>query len=553
MKATQNVTWLVLAGALGLGAEACSAGYDGSDETQSETSAQDLKGGGKVGEAAPAAKAGEGAAGGGVVPLSKVAVPQPVGGDIVNQAAAVQLGKALFWDIQAGGDGQIACANCHFHAGADNRVFNTINPGPDGLFESGGVTAAGQTYDGTSVAGTDDRVGSQGIVGSAFVGIDPDPTHAADICTPSQGAPFFGDRKVTGRNTPSTIGAVFFRDNFWDGRANNTYNGKNPFGNTANNADGSFVSISHDSLASQASGPPNNDTEMSCLGRAFNGPGSLGAKLLARKPLGKQLVSKSDGVLGGLSSFPAAGLNKTYADLVKAAFGSQLAANAQAQFSRIWGQAVQAYEATLIPNDTPFDRFLAGNSSAMTAQQQRGWDRFGGKAGCTHCHAGSELSDATDSFAALNGLLNEDGGDQGFHNLGVTPTDEDIGRQGAGPAGVSFSVSGSPFDRGAFKTPALRDVKLTGPYFHSGAFATLEEVVDFYARGGNFPNPEKAKRIKPLSLDAGDKTALVDFLRNGLTDCRVEKERAPFDHPALPLPNGTALAAIGASGTGSCP
>src|SRR5262245_26239885 len=58
-----------------------------------------------------------GGGGGGLAPLASVAVPQPIGGDIVNQAAAVRLGKALFWDIQLGGDGQIACATCHFHAG----------------------------------------------------------------------------------------------------------------------------------------------------------------------------------------------------------------------------------------------------------------------------------------------------------------------------------------------------------------------------------------------------------------------------------------------------
>lgn len=74
-------------------------------------------------------------------PLSQVAVPQPIGGDIINQTAAIRLGKALFWDIQTGGDGQTACASCHFRAGADNRVLNTINPGPNGIFESGGVTA----------------------------------------------------------------------------------------------------------------------------------------------------------------------------------------------------------------------------------------------------------------------------------------------------------------------------------------------------------------------------------------------------------------------------
>lgn len=97
-------------------------------------------------------------------------------------------------------------------------------------------------------------------------------------------------------------------------------------------------------------------------------------------------------------------------------------------------------------------------------------------------------------------------------------------------------------------------MKLNPPYFHNGGKKTLADVVAFYNAGGDFANPgQKAKRIKPLSLDAGDQAALVDFLTNGLTDCRTEKQRAPFDHPALPLPNGTALPAVGAAGTGSCP
>ncbi|WP_394824436.1 cytochrome-c peroxidase [Pendulispora albinea] len=486
-------------------------------------------------------------------PLSQIIVPQPSGGDIADPAAAVRLGKALFWDIQVGGDGQVACATCHFRAGADNRRINTIDPGPNNVFESGGVTGPGQTFNGASINATDDRVGSQGIVGSTFVSVDPNPANAADSCSPNQIAPFFASRRVTGRNAPTVIGAIFFRDNFWDGRANNRFNGKNPFGFTGNDTEGSFVSITNASLASQSVGPPTNDIEMSCTGRAFNGAGSLAEKMLARVPLGKQVVSPTDGVLGAMSNSPSPGINKTYTQLIQDAFGVSLAGNSLAQFSRFWGQAVQAYETTLIPSATPFDAFLSGNSSAMTQQQQRGWDRFQGKGHCTKCHSGSELSDATVGFAASNGLINEDGGDQGFHNNGVRPTAEDLGRAGLGPGGVSFSVSGSSRDRGAFKTSALRNVKLTAPYFHNGAFATLEEVVDFYSRGGDFNNPEKASRMQRISFDSGDKAAVVDFLRNALTDCRVEKERAPFDHPSLPLPNGTAVPAIGANGTGACP
>jgi cytochrome c peroxidase len=210
-------------------------------------------------------------------------------------------------------------------------------------------------------------------------------------------------------------------------------------------------------------------------------------------------------------------------------------------------------EAMLIPDQTPLDRFLAGNSGALTAQQQRSLDRFQGKGHCTRCHTGAVLSDATLGAFQAGDALNHDGGDQGFHNLGVRPTAEDLGRGGGVDGGAVFSVSGSPFDRGAFKTPGLRNVKLTAPYFHNGSKATLADVVAFYARGGDVANPERSKDIDPRSLDAGDQAALVDFLSNGLTDCRVENQRAPFDHPALPIANRAGLPATGAAGLGSCP
>ncbi len=164
----------------------------------------------------------------------------------------------------------------------------------------------------------------------------------------------------------------------------------------------------------------------------------------------------------------------------------------------------------------------------------------------------TSLTDASLTFAAQAGLVNEDGGDQGFHNLGVRPTVEDLGRAGTGPQGVPFAENGSPMNRGSFKTAQLRNVGLTAPYFHNGAKPTLAMVVDFYNRGGDFANPEQAKRIQPLSLDADDQGALVDFLENGLTDCRVAMNAAPFDHPSLTVTHGPDMPAVGRAGTGPC-
>src|SRR5262245_9980629 len=108
--------------------------------------------------------------GGGPGSLKRVQVPLPgnLNTFVKDRAAAIRLGKALFWEEQTGGDGRIACATCHFHAGADNRVVNTLHPGPDGIFDSGGVRGPGQRFTPANIV-NDDRVGSQGIASSKFV------------------------------------------------------------------------------------------------------------------------------------------------------------------------------------------------------------------------------------------------------------------------------------------------------------------------------------------------------------------------------------------------
>src|SRR3954469_19512774 len=343
--------------------------------------------------------------------LSSEPVPHATGGHIVDQRAAVRLGKALFWDVQTGGDGKTACASCHFLARADDRLVNTLNPGPglNNPFASGGVTGPGQLFTPGNIV-NDDRVGSQGVVAATFAGIDPDPSHPADVCAAAPSTPFASERQVTGRNAPTVIGAVFFRDVFWDGRANHVFNGNDPFGTTGN-AGEAQASVANAALASQAVGPANNNVEMSCKGRPFNGDNSLATKLLARTALQLQRVSPGDSVLGALASADGPGLvcggePCNYDDLIRPAFGDALADDAEHSFSIIWGEAIQAYEATLIPDQTPFDRYLAGTSSALNAQQQRGLDVFQGKGNCTKCHSGALLSDASVSLFQSSGATN---------------------------------------------------------------------------------------------------------------------------------------------------
>ncbi len=502
-----------------------------------------------------------------------VAVPTVTGSTITNRDAAIRLGKALFWDTQTGSDGQMACASCHFHAGADNRTRNTIHPG-DTTFAGAGATAPGQTITFVSFNATtvNDRVGSSGVLSKSFGSISTDLSSAVDLCadvTPVTGtgatdasqAMMFsaGERLVTGRNTPPVIGAVFNNDNFWDGRAKNGFNGFSPIG--ANDSAHPNALMDNSSLASQSVGPPLSNVEMSCAGRAWNGANSLGAKMVVRTPLKNQLVDPTDSVLGPLSNAPSTGLKCgfadrlcTYADLIAAAFGTGTTDSYIANFSTIWGQAVQAYESTLIADRTPYDL------GTLTPNQQTGLATFRSTgAKCSQCHVEPEFTDAAVRVA---NVPNPDGADVGFHNIGVSNEAEDLGRGNSpGPHGTQ------PGNNGAFKTSSLRNVGLTAPYMHDGRFANLTDVVNFYHNAGGATVQIQNANISSLvangsaNVGGGAVTNLVEFLQNGLTDCRVEHELAPFDHPALALPNGnpdgtsSTLPARGAAGDGflSCP
>jgi hypothetical protein len=135
--------------------------------------------------------------------------------------------------------------------------------------------------------------------------------------------------------------------------------------------------------------------------------------------------------------------------------------------------------------------------------------------------------------------------DTGFYNTGVRPTQEDIGVGGTNPFGKPMSFSrGSSYGRvavdGAFKTSQLRNVELTAPYFHDGGKLTLEQVVQFYNRGGDF-HDQNIQNLDPdienLGLSQAEQDALVSFLK-ALTDERVRYHAAPFDHPEVIVPNG---------------
>ena len=252
---------------------------------------------------------------------------------------------------------------------------------------------------------------------------------------------------------------------------------------------------------------------------------------------------------------------------------TQYFTQAESNFSLFFGLALQLYQATLVSNDSPFDRFKDGNARALTAAQKAGFDVFQGPVAlCSTCHSGAEFTGA--SFTSviperLSGMKMADAlavYDNGFYNIGVRPSTEDLGVGGTDPFGNPLSESqmvreqkiallGNNFNPrqnpvvwaeqrlavdGAFKTPGLRNVELTGPYMHNGGKSTLKQVIDFYDRGADFAVENFANLapgIKPLGLTEVQKDNLVAFMLS-LTDDRVKFRKAPFDHPSICLPNG---------------
>jgi cytochrome c peroxidase len=522
--------------------------------------------------------------GGGLAPLNSLQVPTPPEIDqfIRDSTAAKQLGKALFWDMQAGSDGRTACASCHFAAGADNRSRNQINP-RGGAFTGKGpnaqLTAAdfplhrlADPNDASSqvLSDTDNVVSSQGVVPSSFKDVLDGDALDSQLFAPTDANFHVGGvnvRRVPGRNTPTAINAVFNFRQFWDGRGQNEFNGVNPFGardtgarvghvGSGGNVERIAVSLTNSSLASQAVGPPGSPVEMSAAGRTLS---DIGRKLLTLRPLGAQQVSPRDSVLGDLVTSGRRGLNASYGDLIRRAFkpewwdaeGGLTAPSGrtyslmQFNFSLYWGLAIQAYESTLVSDQTPVDRFLAGEPSALSAEARQGMTVFAGKGDCTECHTGAALTAATTAEVAAAGPISVDARgphDTGFFNIGVRPAASDLGNAGADPFGRALSITtlaGQPTSAvdGSFKTPGLRNVALTAPYFHNGGQMTLRQVVDFYSRGGDFNSPGGPSEIAPLGLSDTEKNALVSFLE-ALTDPRVREQAAPFDHPQLFVPVG---------------
>ena len=152
------------------------------------------------------------------------------------------------------------------------------------------------------------------------------------------------------------------------------------------------------------------------------------------------------------------------------------------------GMAIASYERTVLAGNAPYDRYQAGDRAAMSEASVRGMEIFNDakRGNCLTCHAGFNFTD------------------ESYHNIGVgmDRPKPDLGR---------FTGTKKDFDRGAFKTPTLRNIAQNAPYLHDGSEKTLAGVVEFYDRGG-VPNNWLSREIKPLKLSARDKADLVAFL-----------------------------------------
>ncbi len=316
--------------------------------------------------------------------------------------------------------------------------------------------------------GTDDDIfGSAGVVRM---------TNAGDFTK----SPLFGHAvQVTGRKSPPTINATFFDEIFWDGRATAAYTSVDT---------GAVVIPFFGALESQAAGPPTSDVEMTRIGHTWD---DIEAKIATVKPmaLATDLPPEMQDFLADHPTYPA---------MFEAVYGDPAITGDRIIF------AIANYERTLVSDQTPFDDFLG--TGVIAPEFEAGLLVFQEGGSCTACHVFPFLADGA------------------FHNIGVRPDAEDIGRQ---------AITGDPADVAKFKTPGVRNAKLRLPLFHNGGKNSIAEVVEFYNIGGDFVGPNTDPSLLPLGLTEQEKADLIHFIEVGLTDPRVENNLGPFTRPTL--------------------
>ena len=189
------------------------------------------------------------------------------------------------------------------------------------------------------------------------------------------------------------------------------------------------------------------------------------------------LAGRTDLDLPAFDAAARLATDRGYATAFPSVFGSTISAEALVQ-------ALATFVRAQLSGASAFDRFAAGDRTALTPAARTGLALFNGKARCTRCHSGPLLSD------------------EDLHNTGVS--------WGADPG--RFEVTQRTEDRGRFKTPSLRNVAITAPYMHDGSMETLDDVIAFYDRGAR-ANPNLDEQIRPLGLTMQEREAIVAFLR----------------------------------------
>ena len=167
-------------------------------------------------------------------------------------------------------------------------------------------------------------------------------------------------------------------------------------------------------------------------------------------------------------------------------------------------KSLASFERTILSGNAPYDQYKAGDEDALSEPAKRGMKLYFGKANCSACHGGHNFTDGA------------------FHNIGVgmDKDEPDVGR---------FSETQLLGDRGSFKTPTVREAAKTAPYMHDGSVKTLEDVIEFYDKGG-IKNPQLDEELYPLKLSDQQKADLVTFIKEGLSSA----DYPDFEPPKLP-------------------
>lgn len=301
--------------------------------------------------------------------------------------------------------------------------------------------------------------------------------------------------QVGARLAPGVYDAAFAPRLFWDGRAE---------GQFVDPDSGQTLIPSGGALEIQALQPLVNSAEMGHVGSLMS---AAPERIVGVIPLALATELPPD-----LAAF--IGL-RGYRSMFAEVFGTPEISAARIAF------AIASYQRELAQTQVPFDLEMQGIPT-LTAQELEGRQQFQ-RLRCQFCHGGARHADNS------------------FRYIGVRPVDEDLGR---------FAQTGNPNHRGAFRVPSLRNVALRGPYMHNGGLATLDEVLSFYVRGGDFDAPNKDGLIAPGFLNDTERADLLAYLTGALTDPRIAAELPPYDRPTLYTESNRVPSIVGAAVAG---